>query len=114
MMELLHRLYRDKKAFPKPYPDMQQWDLQVFLFGNAAVDTYTFKKTRQSLPIFSNSHLKCFLGSRYKAFNVIDDPGSLGREGEGACVGMRERECEGGDAMDQSYRRPYFGDLEPP
>lgn len=45
MMELLHRLYRDKKALPKPYPDMQQRDLQVFLFGNTAVATYFYEDT---------------------------------------------------------------------
>ena len=45
MMELLNRLYRDKKALPKPYPDMQQRDLQVFLFGNTAVATYFYEDT---------------------------------------------------------------------
>lgn len=45
MMDLLHRLYRDKNAFPKPYPDMQQRDLQVFLFGNTAVATYLYEDT---------------------------------------------------------------------
>jgi hypothetical protein len=40
MMELLRRLYRDKATFPKPSPDMQQRNLQVFLFGNTAVATY--------------------------------------------------------------------------
>jgi hypothetical protein len=45
MMELLHRLYRDKKAFPKPYPDMKQRDLQVFLFGNTAVASYVQEDT---------------------------------------------------------------------
>ena len=45
MRDLLHRLYRDKNAFPKPYPDMQQRDLQVFLFGNTAVATYVQEDT---------------------------------------------------------------------
>lgn len=45
MMDLLHRLYRDKNSFPKPYPDMQQQDLQVFLFGNTAVATYFYEDT---------------------------------------------------------------------
>ncbi|HEX2662168.1 MAG TPA: nuclear transport factor 2 family protein [Candidatus Acidoferrum sp.] len=45
MMDLLDRLYRDKKALPKPYPVMQQRDLQVFLFGNTAVATYFYGDT---------------------------------------------------------------------
>jgi hypothetical protein len=40
MMEFLNRLFQDKKTLPKPVPDMQQRDLQVFLFGNTAVATY--------------------------------------------------------------------------
>ena len=40
MMEFLHRLFQDKKTPPKPIPDKQQRDLQVFLFGNTAVATY--------------------------------------------------------------------------
>jgi hypothetical protein len=45
MMELLHRLYQDKKTLPKPFPDKQQRDLQVFLFGNTAVATYIEEDT---------------------------------------------------------------------
>jgi hypothetical protein len=45
MMEFLHRLFQDKKTLPKPVPDMQQRDLQVFLFGNTAVATYFAEDT---------------------------------------------------------------------
>ena len=40
MMEFLLRLFQDNKTPPKPFPEKQQRDLQVFLFGNTAVATY--------------------------------------------------------------------------
>jgi len=55
MMEFLHRLFQDKKTPPKPFPDKQQRDLQVFLFGATAVATYfeedTAKPDQHSLDV---------------------------------------------------------------